>query len=391
MTAGGGPLLSRHFLRLATETGRTMKYVVYARDGRDNNFHIIRHLAALAVVLTHSHSILTGRYESEPLVGLLGRSIGHYAVDVFFILSGFVVTQSLLRDKDLLRFTVARVLRIFPALVFAVIATVFVLGPIVSTYSAKAYFADPATWSYLAGAASTLAVDGTLPGVFADSPERGVINVPLWTLKYELAAYAMLAGFAVISFYGSRVMLAVALAGSAAVYVIGRTYLPWETESFVSNALHLSLSFMIGAAAYVLRRHIPLTPIAIMALFAITYTLAGTMVYELSEKLLIAYALMWLAFLTPKDHTDLSCYGDMSYGIYIFAFPLQQTLFLLLPNTQPLTLFVLSVVVTVPVALFSWHVIEKPSMALRGSVVALLQSMIAQWRRSAPVRARTPL
>ena len=116
------------------------------------------------------------------------------------------------------------------------------------------------------GAASTLAVDGTLPGVFADSPERGVINIPLWTLKYELAAYAMLAGLAVISFYGSRVMLAVALVGLAAVYVIGRIYLPWETESFVSNALHLSLSFMIGAAAYVFRRRIPLTPIAIIVL-----------------------------------------------------------------------------------------------------------------------------
>ena len=105
----------------------------YAQSGRDNNFHLIRHLAALAVVLTHSYAVVTGQYSSEPLVSLLGRSIGHYAVDVFFVLSGFVVTQSLARNANLTRFAVSRVLRIFPALIVAVLATAFILGPAVST------------------------------------------------------------------------------------------------------------------------------------------------------------------------------------------------------------------------------------------------------------------
>lgn len=361
-----------------------MSHAVYARDGRDNNFHVIRHLAALAVVLTHSYSIVTGRYESEPLVGLLGQSIGHYAVDVFFVLSGFVVTQSLLRDRDILRFIVSRALRIFPALIFAVFATVFILGPIVSTYSLKDYFGAPETWSYLIGASSTLAVDGSLPGVFAAAPEEGVINIPLWTLKYELGAYALLLGLAAISFATNRVALTIAAAVLAAAYLTGRTLAPWpETESFLSNALHLNLSFLIGAAAYLFKSKIPLTPIIACALLMLTYVLHGTMLYEVSEKLLIGYCLFWLAFLTPKRHPDLSRYGDISYGVYIFAFPLQQTIYLFLPGMGPLSLFALSVLAVTPVALLSWHFIEKPSLALRGPLVTLIWPAMAQWRRSA--------
>lgn len=360
-----------------------MKHAVYARDGRDNNFHLIRHLAALAVVLTHSYSIVTGQYASEPLVAQLGRSIGHYAVDIFFILSGFVVTQSLLRDKDLVRFAASRALRVFPALFVAVFATVFVLGPLVSTHAPGDYFGDPATWRYLLGATSTLAVDGSLPGVFTAVPESGVVNLPLWTLKYELAAYILLAGLAAISLFSGRAMLPIALIGLALAYLVGRLLFPWpQTESFISNALHLNLSFLIGASAYVLRHKLPLTPVIAILLFAVTYAVSGTPFYEVSEKLFIGYSLLWLAFMAPGRSTDLSRYGDVSYGLYIFAFPIQQTLFLLMPELQPLSLFALSVLATLPVAYCSWHLIEKPSLARRGALADLIRSVAPSRKRS---------
>ncbi len=360
-----------------------MNHVVYARDGRDNNFHLIRHLAALAVVLTHSYSIVTGQYASEPLVAQLGRSIGHYAVDIFFILSGFVVTQSLLRDKDLVRFAVSRVLRVFPALFVAVLATVFVLGPLVSTHAPVDYFGNPATWRYLFGATSTLAVDGSLPGVFTNLPVSGVVNLPLWTLKYELAAYVLLTGLAAVSFSSGRIMLPIALIGLALAYLAGRIVFPWpETESFVSNALHLNLSFLIGASAYVLRRRLPLTPVIAILLFAATYASSGTAFYEVSEKIFIGYGLLWLAFMTPTRSTDWSRYGDVSYGLYIFTFPIQQTFFMLVPELQPLSLFAVSVLATLPVAYCSWHLIEKPSLARRGAVADLVRSVSLRRKRS---------
>ena len=88
-------------------------------SGRDNNFNLIRIIAALAVLVTHSFALATGTSAAEPFQKTLGMTIGSIAVDIFFITSGFLVTGSLLTRKsfiDFIEFVWARVLRIFPAL-----------------------------------------------------------------------------------------------------------------------------------------------------------------------------------------------------------------------------------------------------------------------------------
>lgn len=340
---------------------------VYAREGRDNNFHVIRHLAAMAVVLTHSFSIPTGLYASEPLVALTGTSIGHYAVDVFFLLSGFLVTQSIARNKDLVRFTLARLLRIFPALLVSVLLTALVLGPAVSSIPASSYFADPLTWKYIAGAGSTLFDDGTLPGVFAAQPEAGKINIPLWTLKYELAAYALLGVMVALSLLRARWVIALFLATLALAYVAGRSVYAWPaSEGMVSNLLHLLPAFFIGSAAYLLRDRIPygLPLAALLALSA--FLLRDTPAYEIAEKLLFASVVLWIAFLPSRAGQAFARTGDYSYGIYIFHFPILQTIHMSFPGIGPAALFVVGMAATLPMAALSWHWIEKPGMRLRG-------------------------
>lgn len=357
----------------------------FAREGHENNFHLIRHAAAIAVVLTHSYSVVTGLYESEPLVAWLGRSIGHYAVDVFFVLSGFVVTQSLARDGDLIRFTASRLLRVFPALIAAVVLTTFVLGPLVSSSSLSDYFSDLRVWTYFAGSVTTLMTDGSLPGVFTNAPDAGIVNASLWTLKYELTAYFALGILAGLSLLGRRVFAVAAVAAMIAIYVIGRGLFPWpETESFVSNALHLLLTFFIGALAFALRRHIPLTPLIAVPLLALTWYFHGTPAYEVIEKLLIAYTVIWIGFLPASLSRKLARMGDISYGIYILAFPIQQTIQLLVPGIQPLELFILALLLTVPLAILSWQVVERPSLAFRNPLVAWLRSF-SPARKALPV------
>ena len=348
----------------------------YARDGRENNFHLIRHIAAAAVVLTHSYSVVTGRYESEPLVGWLGVSIGHYAVDVFFVLSGFLVTQSLARNGDLLRFAVSRALRIFPALIVAVLVSALVLGPLVSTLEPGDYFSSPELPTYILGAVSTAMTDAPLPGVFMSLPHQAGVNEPLWTLKYELAAYLSLAALAVLSLVAGRRILVPTAAAILAIYIAGRSQIPWpETESFVSNALHLLLPFYLGATAYVLRRYVPLRPLILVGLTALAVAAHETVARELTEKILITYAVLWLAFLPLSGRAALERLGDCSYGIYILAFPIQQTLRLLMPDIAPLELFGLAMITTVPLALISWHLIERPAMKARNHLVARLRSL----------------
>lgn len=340
---------------------------IYARDGRANNFHLIRHVAALCVILTHSFSIPTGLYSEEPMVSLTGTSIGHYAVDVFFLLSGFLITQSVVRNHDLVHFVLSRVLRVFPALIAGVFLTAFVLGPIVSSRGLVDYYTDSAVWQYALGAASTLSVDRSLPGVFAGLPEAGKVNIPLWTLKYELAAYALLgclAAFVVARRRLLLVALVVALIGS---YVVGRLYYPWPAaEGFISNFLHLVPAFLIGSAAYLCRRKIPYgLPLTAFLLIA-SFVLQGTPAYELTEKLLFASVIFWLAFLPSSLSEAFAKIGDYSYGLYIFAFPIQQTLYMAMPTITPIWLFVLSTLATLLIAALSWHFVEKPSMGLRG-------------------------
>lgn len=349
--------------------------LTYARDGHDNNFHLIRHLAALAVVLSHSYAVTTGRYEAEPLVSWLGQSLGHYAVDVFFVLSGFLVTQSLARDGDLLRYLVSRVMRIFPALIVAVLLTALLLGPMVSTLPLADYFGDERLRTYLFGALTTTATDTPLPDVFTTLPEAGLVNVPLWTLKYELAAYLSLGTIAALSaMFGRQVFLPLTALGMAALYAIGRGHAPWpESEGFASNAIHLLTTFYIGAAAYLARRYVPLSPVVVAALFGLAVLAYPTVARELAEKMLIAYTVLWLAFLPgPRN---LERFGDASYGIYILAFPIQQTIFLLSPGIDPLTLFVLAVGVTVPLAMLCWRGVEAPSLRFRSRIVTALRSL----------------
>lgn len=351
---------------------------IHASEGRENNFHIIRHAAAIGVVLTHAYSVPTGLYAAEPLVALTGMSIGHYAVDIFFLLSGFLVTQSIVRNTDLLLFSLSRLLRIFPALLATVLLTALVLGPLVSGVSPSAYFTDPATWRYIAGAGSTVHVDGTLPGVFAAQPETGKINVPLWTLKYELAAYALLGVTAALSQLRARWAIGVFLAGLAAAYVAGRAFYAWPaSDGFVSNLLHLLPAFFIGSVAYLLRRHIPYGLPLTALLTLIAFVARETPAHEIVEKLLFASVVMWIAFLPSSLSQSLARRGDLSYGIYVLHFPVLQTIYMVYPDIGSPALFAAGLAVTLLLAALCWRLVEQPGMRLRAPLEG--------WLRQAPL------
>ena len=370
---------------------------MYPQKGRDNNFQLVRLCAATAVVLTHSFSIVTGRFDSEPLVGSLQRSIGHYAVDVFFILSGFLVVQSLSRNPDITRYFFARGCRILPGLLAAILLTALVLGPAVTTWSLGGYFFDPDIARYVFGAISTIWVDGTLPGVFVGLPEAGKVNEPLWTLKYEVAAYASLAIFFVLARrLGNGGVFFALLSAPAAlavlmVYLIANSQLPWtQFGAGIGNLLHLMPVFYFGVAAFLLRRFIPLTLPGLAAVWGLAILTHTTPFRDVTELVVIGYTFLWVAFVPNLARKSLERLGDYSFGIYIYAYPIQQALRQLFPQIEPLELFAAAMVCVLPVAIMSWHLVENPALAWGKAYLQRRRAIGTGSERSlAPLQAET--
>src|SRR5690606_18042727 len=152
--------------------------IAEAWAGPRNNFNLMRLFAAWLVIYGHAWAI-TGSPGGDLVAWLTQfKFAGGVAVDVFFVVSGFLIAASLQRN-DVRGYLVSRALRILPALVACVALAVLVLGPLLTT--SPQYWRDPATWDYLWVNGSLWSSRYFLPGVFDTLPNPAV-NGSLWTL-----------------------------------------------------------------------------------------------------------------------------------------------------------------------------------------------------------------
>lgn len=165
-----------------------------------NNFDFVRLVAASLVIWGHAYPLL-----DEPgLPALMGSSIHTFAVKVFFVVSGYLIVASWVREPDPLRYTMKRGLRILPALFVVVILSAFVLGPLVSNLSLAEYFASPVLLGYLRNI--LLNIRYSLPGVFEDNIYPHAVNGSLWTLPVEATMYLFVLLLGVVTFWSSSRM-----------------------------------------------------------------------------------------------------------------------------------------------------------------------------------------
>ncbi len=342
---------------------------------RDNNFNLIRISAALMVLITHSVALGLGDPSAEPLRATLGITLGTIAVDLFFVASGLLVCNSLMRSRSLLEFGWARSLRILPALIAMLLLVVIGLGTAITTLSPAAYLSSPLTFDYLKKCATLFfGVGYTLPGVFETNPYANAVNGSLWTLTYEVRIYALLAvAWAVAKVGRSHQELVFrALVGTSAV-VSAAFYLSLHPHSADELPfLRLLYMFCTGAAFHVLRDRIPLSARFFWALLAGLFFTARFhresffFVYSLG----IPYLLLYLAYVPGGAIRKYNRIGDYSYGVYIYAFPVQQTLVQLVPGIAVPALLFASVGVALTLAMLSWHLLERRALEQRSSCVA---------------------
>jgi peptidoglycan/LPS O-acetylase OafA/YrhL len=341
----------------------------YAAPGRNNNFDILRVLAAGLVIWGHGWELT--KTLGEPLIvlsnlALAGPSLG---VWIFFFISGYLVSESF-QARGLLAFIEARFLRIYPAFFVSLIFGV-VIGACVTTLPFGDYMSSAQTWRYIYRSLLT-DIQFTLPGVYAALPFPTGINGSLWTIPIEMIMYVgvIIAGVLTLLRRPNVALLVMGVMMAALVSDPNRVLLiPRINQVY---ALPAVLCFLFGMIFYTNRERIPLHGFGVILLIGLII-LSG-LAYPPGSVFTcaaIAYTTAWFAF-HPRLRVKIPArIGDISYGLYVYAFPIQQTVIYLFPGIGPWALFTAAFSITAFVAWISWHVIEKRALALKGRLIAV--------------------
>ncbi len=286
-------------------------------DGnRQNNFTLIRIILAWLVLFGHSFAIQHVPGLRDPLSPLLQGSvwIGTLAVYGFFAISGFLVTASFVR-RGLLDFSLSRILRIYPALICCVIATVFVLGPSLTTLNLSDYFSDSKTYSYFANATAYLSVQWDLPGLFQNN-HRHAVNGSLWSLPVEVRCYLLLAIAGTLGVFRIKMAANIALVACLAIgwYNFGLIPLLDNVDNWSIPALY----FLLGSLLYINRHHVPISGLLATIALVIAGWSLGESWYNYLFPPCFIYLLFFAAYGLPHIDADAHT-GDISYGLYIYA------------------------------------------------------------------------
>jgi peptidoglycan/LPS O-acetylase OafA/YrhL len=324
-----------------------------------NNFNLIRLLAAFSVIYGHANAI-TGKGPGDIFVQLVGfKFIGGVAVDVFFVISGFLITASALGSQGLRYYIVSRALRIYPALIVCVIFTVFVVG--VAFTTTDNYLTMKQTWSYLWVNASTYSTEYFLPGVFETLHDKAV-NGSLWSLAVEVRLYVIVLFLAVVGVLSRRSIFNALFFGALIAGFLNKEF--WSFLFEYENHKHVALMFMIGSFAWVNRGLISLTPGGLLTLFFLAAITHGTASFGLVYNLLLPYLVLYVAFAPGAKWFNR--FGDYSYGVYLYGWLSQQLVMSFMPAANNLQNTILGCLLAFFFAVLSWHFVESPTIKLKG-------------------------
>jgi peptidoglycan/LPS O-acetylase OafA/YrhL len=290
---------------------------------------------------------------------------------MFFVVSGYLVTQSWLADPNAPRYIARRILRIFPALLFVICISAFVLGPAISNLPLSAYLTNPGLPGYLRNL--YLFPVYNLPGVFSRNIYPIAVNGSLWSLPVEVSMYITLAILGLWPrLMAVRLVAAALVLGGLSLYelrgpgtALAHTAVIFGTD--LRSALDTAPYFLIGASLYSLRNRMrPNIQIA-MVLSAAALLVPPTSFYpELALYLVLPYAVVAFALAKPAAFWFTDRIGDLSYGTYLFGFPVQQLVIQQFATAHhPLWTFALALPPTLLLALVSWHFIERPMLAFK--------------------------
>jgi peptidoglycan/LPS O-acetylase OafA/YrhL len=344
---------------------------------RNNNFDAVRILAALVVIFGHAHP-LSGATDAT----VLGNAVQSIAVKIFFVVSGFLVAKSWQADPHLVRYLMRRGMRLIPGLALVLFLTVFVLGPMSTELTVPDYFKSRAPFYYFIYNIF-LYPAYSLPGVFLGNPYPGAVNGSLWSLPVEVFMYLLLPMLFALTLKnrvpGMFIALTCAMCCMALEYLAYTSthvqIIVWGTG--LRSVADVGPYFFVGSlyALTSMKRWldapIALFVIAVAALFQPKSYLAQQIILLIA----LPYAVLSFATLATPLVSRVGLWGDPSYGIYLYGFPIQQAFFHLMGRGMGVTInAVLASIVALLFGYGSWHVIEKRVLAMKPAKRAVAAS-----------------
>jgi peptidoglycan/LPS O-acetylase OafA/YrhL len=321
---------------------------------KHNNFDFVRVVAALLVLYSHQYALFG---LTEPMLGK--QNFGTWGVLVFFSISGFLVSQSWRNDPHWGRFILKRLLRIWPGLAVATVLTACVLGPLVSSLPAHSYFTAPDFMGFFSNL-KLLAIRYQLPGVFDANTYPKAINGSLWTIPLEVRCYIALSLIGLFGLARHRWVAMVAFL-ALVVYYFGVLRDP------SNHQYQFALYFFLGSCLDAYRSRWQTQPLRLLIPASILSVLAfATGADEVATLAILPACVIVLGTSTTPVLSRFGRFGDLSYGIYIYAFPVQQTLVWAGIEKLPFALVVLAAAaVTTACAYISWHLVERPALGFK--------------------------
>ena len=323
-------------------------------------------MGAITVVVYHSYPLLYSKYYHDWLYDLTGySSSGSISLDVFFVISGFLITQSYCRNSSAQVFFKARMLRIFPAYLMSMLIIALLIGPVFTTLPILDYFENLDTWRFFIGI-GLFKLQFYLPQVFTQSYHHtNSVNGSVWSLSYEWVMYFFLFLFGQIGLL-KPTKLNISLHAIIIVIMVWFDLNPEFTTIKIAGIqssiiVHLYCLFMVGSWLFLLKDKFKINHTIGIVTCMVWVATFHTIYYPICALLAIPIMVIWIAHLPINFLRKITSTGDYSYGIYIFGFPIQQIIIQITKgNIGIYPMIISSLFLTLLVAILSFHFIEAP-------------------------------
>lgn len=334
---------------------------------KSNNLNILRLLLALAVIVSHSYPVAQGPggdTRGEPLNTWTHQqeSTGAMAVDLFFLISGLLVTASWLRSRSMQDYLMKRVLRIYPGFMVAMGFSAALVWSICPEF--RAVVVHPVQWLVLLLQNLLFLSNSSIcfQGIFAGNPFPSMANASLWTIPWEFSCYLMVLVIGLFCLFKQRLLI---FLGVLVGYDIYATSLFTGASQFAECLM----CFLTGLTIWLWRDKIPFSKmIAGSCLLALLVTSQFRPWFSILFPIMGGYCLLWIAYGPRLPLSRWAEKTDLSYGTYLYAFPIQQVLAMNAALRHPWIIFFLATPITILVAWLSWNLVEKRFLAMKSKV-----------------------